>query len=771
MTIFDRSRALARTISTALVPTDAAWRGAAVAVCVLGAVLIGASFVAYFVQDFTWQKLPAFVARTGALLLLGMLILAGLALVSRIPLVYRAALLVFAPFVLLAFAPGDEQQAAVFTVVLLVCVSFTGAGIAVFRHEGFYPRSQKVTVAVLAIGVLVLFGGLFAIFSSKESANPLLDEYVLEDRTLDIPNPGLPGDFVVRTTSYGSGQDRHRYEFGTGIGFPSQSVDARKLIDNWQGFSGWLRTSYWGFDASVLPVQARVWYPAGDGPFPLVLVVHGNHSMEDFSDPGYAYLGELFASRGIILASVDENFLNSSISARVDVFAERPGLKQENDARGWLLLQHLAQWRDWNRTPGHPFANKVDMDRIALIGHSRGGEAVAVAAAFNNLARYPDDARLEFDFAFNLRGVIAIAPVDGQYQPRDNGTPVRDVNYFTIHGSMDGDVQSFDGTAQYSRVTFSGDDFRFKSSLYINGANHGQFNTTWENLDTGWMSAWELDLGRIMDGEAQRNVARVYFSAFMEIVLRDRFEYLPVFADARRAAAWLPETFYISQYSSSDESHIADFEEDIDPTTMSLQGGRITGVGLSKWYEVRNSLKNARRVSRHVTHGAVFAWDKKFHSGTASLSFVLPDSWSGMTARSVISASISAAATGTLPDDWQAGEDGAANDDANDVAEEEGQALDWTVRLTDRNGASASLPLSHDAPLYPLVQAMPRRASFLEGAEPAEVLYRRFEFPLVEFVAESAMFDATSLAGIAFVFDRSDKGAIIIDDISIYEQE
>ena len=41
-------------------------------------------------------------------------------------------------------------------------------------------------------------------------------------------------------------------------------------------------------------------------------MVHGNHDMEDFSDPGYAYLGELFASRGIIAVSVDENFLNSS---------------------------------------------------------------------------------------------------------------------------------------------------------------------------------------------------------------------------------------------------------------------------------------------------------------------------------------------------------------------------------------------------------------------------------------------------------------------------
>ena len=66
-------------------------------------------------------------------------------------------------------------------------------------------------------------------------------------------------------------------------------------------------------DEKHLPVNARVWYPDGPGPFPLVLIVHGNHDMRKFSDPGYAYLGEHLASRGFILASIDENFLNGDL--------------------------------------------------------------------------------------------------------------------------------------------------------------------------------------------------------------------------------------------------------------------------------------------------------------------------------------------------------------------------------------------------------------------------------------------------------------------------
>ena len=50
--------------------------------------------------------------------------------------------------------------------------------------------------------------------------------------------------------------------------------------------------------------------PEGEGPFPLTLIVHGNHNMIDYSDEGYGYLGNLLASRGIIVVSVDQNFIN-----------------------------------------------------------------------------------------------------------------------------------------------------------------------------------------------------------------------------------------------------------------------------------------------------------------------------------------------------------------------------------------------------------------------------------------------------------------------------
>jgi len=189
---------------------------------------------------------------------------------------------------------------------------------------------------------------------------------VLAHQSISAPNPGQNGTLTVRTLVYGSGTDKRRSAFRDSVVLKTQTVDGSALVSATPEIAK-PRAKYWGFDFKKLPINGRVWYPNGDGPFPLVLVVHGNHNMKDFSDPGYGYLGQLLASRGFILVSVDENFINGN-------------LRGENDGRGWLLLEHLRRWRTWNDSSGSPFYHKVDMGNIALMGHSRGGEAVALVA-------------------------------------------------------------------------------------------------------------------------------------------------------------------------------------------------------------------------------------------------------------------------------------------------------------------------------------------------------------------------------------------------------
>lgn len=112
---------------------------------------------------------------------------------------------------------------------------------------------------------------------------------------LTAASPSQPGNQAYQTFTYASGKDLHRTEYGKDTNVISSTVDASAYIKDWSK----LRTLFWGFDYNALPLNGRVWMPEGDGPYPVVLMVHGNHMMEDYSDGGYAYLGELLASRGL----------------------------------------------------------------------------------------------------------------------------------------------------------------------------------------------------------------------------------------------------------------------------------------------------------------------------------------------------------------------------------------------------------------------------------------------------------------------------------------
>jgi hypothetical protein len=458
--------------------------------------------------------------------------------------------------------------------------------------------------------------------------------------------------------------------------------------------------------------------------------------MEEFSDSGYAYLGEHLASHGFLPVSVDENFLNSSYADMID--PDDPSIGTETDARAWLLLEHLRLWRDWMSDENHTLYGKADLTRIALIGHSRGGEAVAHAAAFNRLSHYPDDATLAFDYRFDIGGIIAIAPVDGYYRPRNSLLPLQDVNYFTIHGSLDGNVRSFMGLSQYSRVRFVGDGFHFKSSLYVDGANHGQFNTAWGRNDLGLPFGWFLDTGQIIDPEEQRRIALVYFTAFLETTLNGNEAYRSLFKDPRAGARWLPDVYYIADYEDSATHWIATFEEDMDPSSATREGASIETANLTAWRESRLGLKQVTLD----THVAFFAWDDTESRELAQVRFSL------------------GAGSSTIDPDtvlvFSAAQSGGSS-----------QALDWTLVLTDRRGREARLPLSHDRPLYPQIQRRTRRAGFLENVGASEALMCRFVFPLSDFAAVNPDFDPWDLAEIRFDFDRSKRGSILLDNLGL----
>lgn len=309
-------------------------------------------------------------------------------------------------------------------------------GFALIAVARMPVRGQQARLALLSVAVL--FNGAAWSWLLYRGTDDYLARTELMPVTavapLALENPGLPGPNSVKSLTYGSGSDK-RDEFGAEATLTTPTVDGTVIYPGFGGLGEGMATWFWGFDFSQLPLNGRVWYPEGDGPFPLVLIVHGNHSMAQFSDPGYAYLGEHLASRGMIAVSVDENFLNGHMLADAGG-AEMP-------LRGWLLLKHLQQWRTWNETPENLFYQQVDLNRVALIGHSRGGEAVTHAALLNTHL-YPPVTRMSAsrEFGFGIRGVVGIAPSDGQFKPNGRPLVVQDVSYLMLVGGHDADTHS-----------------------------------------------------------------------------------------------------------------------------------------------------------------------------------------------------------------------------------------------------------------------------------------------------------------------------------------
>jgi len=562
-----------------------------------------------------------------------------------------------------------------------------------------------------------------------------MDDFQIEP--LDVPNPALGGPYEYRTYFYGSGDDKRRKEYGEGVDFKTDPVDANPFMDFFDQVP-----RYWGFDFDRLPLNGRVWFPEGPGPFPLVLIVHGNHAMKDFSDPGYEYLGTLLASRGFIAVSVDENFLNHKF-------------RGENDARAFVLLEHLKVWEEWNRTQGHAFEGKVDMDRIALIGHSRGGEAVAHAAAFNRLPRYPDDANVTLGYNFAIRSLVAIAPCDGQYKPAGHPTALENVNYLVIQGGHDADVKTFMGLKQFKRVRFTSEHFRFKSAIYVYRANHNRFNTAWGSLDATAPEGWLINDRPIMDMEEQRQVAKVLIAAFLEASLNGGDEYLPIFKDARYAGHWLPEDIYMNRYQDSNFRVIADFEEDFDVTTTTVNGGRLLGENLMTWKEAHVTHRTKGKASQENSV-VVLGWDNKKNdnddpnsTGIGSYHITLgPDIVQelGVDSDSKLVLSIGA------------------------EKPEQKEPLDLTIELGDSDGNHAGLPLSAVGPVHPALTVRVVKLKWLEKKfveDFSERILQTYEIPFRKFIESNPSFYPSRLENIRFVFNRSPNGIIMLDDVGI----
>ena len=455
------------------------------------------------------------------------------------------------------------------------------------------------------------------------------------------------GPYTVMAAAYGT---------GSGDALGSGTVNISRFAQN-EGIDGFLKERYQGYPLTEVPLSGMVWYPKEVFRCPTLFIAHGNHNWITDSYLGYGYLGAYLASHGYVVVSVDENACN--------------GLSNENDGRAVLLLENIRQIERYNRQERSPLYKKIDEGNLALAGHSRGGEAIATAYLFNGLDYYPENGNCAFRYHFSIKSLAAIAPTCGQYRPSGRDVELKDVNYLVLHGANDQDVFTFMGMEQYENVAFTGKKDCIKASLYLAGANHGQFNSLWGKYDLMEPVNRGLNVGNFISEEEQQQVAKLYLRAFLDVTLENnsrqetqgkspgKAEFreqldgtlkeaeaeeqpdgtlgeaeakgLPdgisgekevleeLLTDCWKYREVLPRTLYVQSYQVSGMETLCNFEEDARLETGTAPGVRIKASHVGSWREQLLYFSNGEPRGNHA---AVLRWEQEEPSGSGKAASV-----------------------------------------------------------------------------------------------------------------------------------------------------
>jgi hypothetical protein len=386
---------------------------------------------------------------------------------------------------------------------------------------------------------------------------------------------------------------------------------------------------------------ARIMYPATmagtgtpvapGGPYPVAVFLHGRHWNCDFdgsgpglaggystcpqnqripSHEGYNYIMQQLASQGIFCISINAYDIQFDNGA------------WNYDVRGRLVLKFLDKLRDWTTNGTDPFGGlfngKLDMSKIALSGHSRGGEGVVAADQLN--ATWPNP--------HSIVAVNAIAPTDqnvgGDYNPS--------VPYYLLVGARDGDVSNMQGFRTYDHAYPQGMlNRKAKAVGWVYGANHNYFNTIWTpTADLGMANPWagsidDCGLGPVanqpqrcqlrMSAAAQRQIALSTITAFFRLHLQNATGYREILTGVLEPAA-MDNANVFWTFQDGLRNAIDNFEQQPLDATTNTAFGLVTAPGSTIFEErLLNSDSSSYPFGpatdpafKHDTLGLKLAW-------------------------------------------------------------------------------------------------------------------------------------------------------------------
>jgi hypothetical protein len=366
------------------------------------------------------------------------------------------------------------------------------------------------------------------------------------------------------------------------------------------------------------------------GPFPLVVFQHGNHSscykrnQAGYEWPcpagwtplpnhiGYDYLARRLASFGFIVVSTSANGVNVLGNQLADT-----GMRQ----RGEVLEKHLDLWNEWSSVGGGPFGSlfvgAIDMTRVGVMGHSRGGEGAIWNVIVDRQRATP----------YGIDAVLPLAPVDF------TRSTVNNVPLEVMLPYCDGDVSDLQGMHLFddARYRLPGDPTP-KGTVTVMGANHNFFNTVWSPSSTfpGTFDDGSLVcINRLTEAE-QRKAGSMFIVSYFRRYLRGVLALDPMWTGARVPSALAPAKALVTYLPPDDPARRLDLDRFVSNNSLiqNALGGAVTTHQLTRADWCPDTLGDPcvpgplQWTDVHITslHQAVLGWA----GSTGSIRFAIP---------------------------------------------------------------------------------------------------------------------------------------------------
>jgi dienelactone hydrolase len=494
--------------------------------------------------------------------------------------------------------------------------------------------------------------------------------------------------------------------------------------------------------------------PEGQERHPVVLILHGSHhacpsdqwpcapEREQKNYLGFGYLVSELAARGYVALAINLNAEHTfGFGETISGERTRQLVSLHLDALG-------AAGEGGSDAFGVDLAGRVDLARLAWIGHSRGGGFAN--QMIRDLRLHTPEGALQAGFG-PVAGLLQIAP---SYTLVDY-LPLAGLPVASIMPACDGDLVIPEGQFYYESARMDAERQHVTTAVLLPGANHNHFNTVLKPDSVIEEERPDCAAAEKLSAEEQRAFLVGYAADYLAVLFGQPADAsaavhrLGIDPGARPPGELYGHPARVSLVRPAAERRVLILPQSEDELVHNLQGGAVTLEGVEAVYcregyytpVTDPGTEPCRRVNL-VLPGypaqLVLAWEQRGSAFRTALPEGARDvsGYAALHLRAVL--------------------------DPLSELNAKGQAQSFSLSLVDVDGNAAQVTVPGDAPALAFPAGVRRPNDYFEGDRFTGLVYMSsIRVPLAAF----AGIDLGSVVEVALVFDQTDSGRLFVADL------